>query len=84
MRGFSKPPLFLSAGLFILGVLTVLSGPTSPSIITLGMFFIGIAMVNLALSIPVSEKRPVRIEKIEHAKPARPRRPKKKARKRKK
>ena len=57
MKGSYKPPLFFSAGLMILGVIAVLSNPLNPLYIVLGMFFIGIAMINLALAIPVEERK---------------------------
>ena len=77
MRGSYKPALFLSAGFFILGIISVLSNPLNPLFIILGMALIGIAMINLAAAIPVPQKRHAQI-------PVRQAKPKKKPRKRRK
>ncbi len=82
MKGSYKPPLLFSAGLMILGVIAVLSNPLNPLFIVLGMFFIGIAMVNLAIAIPVEERR--RIVAVRPPEPKKVRKVRKRARKRRK
>lgn len=85
MKAFSKPAIFLSSVFFILGVIAIYSNPTSVLVITLGMFLIGVAMINLAFSIPTPmprKARAVRRESLAEIKPEAKVRKRRKKRKR--